>query len=246
MSVAAMLDLGADENVLKKAIDSLPVKGYSIEITRVNKSGLDACDFNVILDVDNYDHNMEYLYGHHKMDTPHNHHHNHRGLKEIYDIIDSADITENAHNIAKKIFDVISKAEAKAHGVSVDKVHFHEVGAIDSIVDIISFAVCFDNLNIDNVIVPVLYEGNGFVRCQHGIMPVPVPAVLNIVMDNNLKLHKTEIDGELVTPTGAAIVAAIKTTDELPEKYKIIKSGMGAGKRQYECPGILRAMLIEE
>ena len=101
-----------------------------------------------------------------------------------------------------------------------------------------------DDLDITEVIVPKLCEGTGFVRCQHGTLPVPVPAVVNIVQQNRLTLKITDIEGELVTPTGAAIVAAIKTSDCLPEKFTVDKTGIGAGKRKYTCPGILRAMLI--
>ena len=122
--------------------------------------------------------------------------------------------------------------------------HFHEVGAVDSIVDILSVAVCLDNLGITEVIVPVLCEGMGTVRCQHGILPVPVPAVTHIVQQCGLDLRITQVRGELVTPTGAAIVAAVRTSCKLPETFVIEKIGIGAGKRTYECPGILRAMLI--
>ena len=124
--------------------------------------------------------------------------------------------------------------------------HFHEVGAIDSIVDIVSAAVCLDDLDITEVIVPKLCEGRGTVRCQHGVLPVPVPAVVNIVEQNGLFLQITEVEGELVTPTGAAVAAAIRTSDHLPDEFIIEKTGIGAGKRQYTCPGILRAMLIRE
>ena len=103
-----------------------------------------------------------------------------------------------------------------------------------------------DNLDVTEVIVPVLWEGRGTVRCQHGILPIPVPAVANIVSANHLYLKMTEVEGELVTPTGAAIVAAVKTKDKLPETFEIQKIGIGAGKRQYECPGILRAMIISQ
>ena len=124
--------------------------------------------------------------------------------------------------------------------------HFHEVGAVDSIVDIVAVAVCLDVLDITEVIVPYLCEGTGSVRCQHGILPVPVPAVANIVAEHQIALRITNQAGELVTPTGAAIVAAIRTSERLPENFKIQKIGLGSGKRKYERPSILRAMLIEE
>ncbi len=139
--------------------------------------------------------------------------------------------------MAMRVFDILAQAESKAHGVPVEEVHFHEVGAVDSIVDIAAIAICMDNLDISNVIVPVLYEGTGFIRCQHGQIPVPVPAVTHIAETHKLKLKITDIQGELVTPTGAAVVAAFRTSDRLPEDFTMLKTGIGAGKRQYRCPG---------
>ena len=162
------------------------------------------------------------------------------------EIIDHADMTDRAKSYGKRIFKILAEAEAKAHNVPVDQVHFHEVGAVDSIVDILSVAICMDDLDVEEVIVPRLCEGSGTIRCQHGILPVPVPAVSNIVSAHQLKLHITSVQGELITPTGAAIVAAFLTSEKLPEDFTVEKIGIGAGKRQYECPGILRAMLIRE
>ena len=265
MTVAALLDLGADREVLKESLKSLPVGGFRTEITRVKKSGLDACDFSVILEQDNHDHDMEYLHGseksytghhehshevnhehHHGHTHSHEHPHEHRGMKEITEIIQKSEMTVRAKKMAMRVFDILAQAESKAHGVPVEEVHFHEVGAVDSIVDIAAIAICMDNLDISNVIVPVLYEGTGFIRCQHGQIPVPVPAVTHIAETHKLKLKITDIQGELVTPTGAAVVAAFCTSDRLPEDFTILKTGIGAGKRQYRCPGILRAMLIRE
>ena len=331
MTVAALLDLGADREVLKKALKSIPIQGFRIKISRVKKAGLDVCDFHVILDEahENHDHDMEYLFGEghvhaeehghvekqvhaerhnyedkcestgahiHSMEEQHvhigegpdhdhhrnardhihhqedahgdhestgchvdhyyndrrhdnhegDHHHEHRGLPEILHIIEHTNMTEGARKTAVRIFKILAKAEAKAHGLPENEVHFHEVGAVDSIVDIISAAVCLDNLGIAECIVPGLCEGTGTIRCQHGIMSVPVPAVLNIVQEHQLRLSVTDIKGELVTPTGAAIAAAVKTADHLPKSFRVIKTGMGGGKRAYERPSILRAMLIED
>lgn len=257
MTVAALLDLGADREVLKESLKSLPVGGFRTEITRVKKSGLDACDFSVILEQDNHDYDMEYLHGseksytghhehHHGHTYSHEHPHEHRGMKEITEIIQKSEMTARAKKMAMRVFDILAQAESKAHGVPVEEVHFHEVGAVDSIVDIAAIAICMDNLDISNVIVPVLYEGTGFIRCQHGQIPVPVPAVTHIAETHKLKLKITDIQGELVTPTGAAVVAAFRTSDRLPEDFTMLKTGIGAGKRQYRCPGILRAMLIRE
>lgn len=253
MTVAALIDLGADQEVLQKVLTSLPVPGFSVEISRVKKAGLDACDFRVNLDEvhENHDHDMEYLHGHehhhdHEHSHDHQHSHEHRCLKDILEIITHADMTENAKNIAVKTFEILAEAEAKAHGSTREEVHFHEVGGVDSIVDIIAAAVCLDNLNITEVVLPILYEGTGYVRCMHGMMPIPVPAVANIAAAHGLRLHRMECEGEFVTPTGAAIAAAIRTKDHLPKQYRIEKIGMGAGKRSYERPSILRGMFITE
>ena len=253
MMTAALLDLGADEKVLSEALESLPVKGVRTEVRRVSKAGLDACDFHVILDHEheNHDHDMEYLHGHshdhsHGDHGHHSHDHEHRGLAEILEILCRAQITDGAREKAVRIFEILAEAEAKAHGTSIEKVHFHEVGAVDSIVDITAAAVCLDNLQIDKVIIPVLCEGSGSVRCQHGVIPVPVPAVTAVTSKYSIPLHMTVVQGELVTPTGAAIAAAIRTSARLPERFVIEKTGIGAGKREYERPSLLRAMLIRE
>lgn len=269
MTVAALLDLGADEDVLKKALASLPLHGYAIEISRVKKSGLDCCDFDVILDAEheNHDHDMEYLHGHshdHPHDheeEPHNHTHNHeeqkdhphshihahehRGMYEAMDILKQAELSDGARKLAVKIFTILGEAEAKAHGTTLEQVHFHEVGAVDSIVDIVGAAVCLDNLEIQDVVIQRLAEGQGMIRCQHGLLPIPVPAVANIAAAHSLKLEITETQGELVTPTGAAIAAAIRTEEKLPKQFQIVKIGIGAGKRTYDRPSILRVMILE-
>ena len=313
MLVAALLDLGADREDLDAALKSIPAQGFSYNISRVSKAGVDCCDFDVILDAEheNHDHDMEFLHGagiaaahvhtheehvhthegadehHHEHahtheclgehehihaehahdhththeehehhhdhvhegheHTPHEHHHTHehRGLKEVIEIINGTQMSDKARALALKIFDIIAEAEGKAHAVAKENVHFHEVGAIDSIVDIVAIAVCFDSLGIDEVIVPELCEGRGTVRCQHGVLPVPVPATANIMQSFGLNVRLLPVQGEFVTPTGAAAAAALMTTDELPEQFKICAIGLGAGKRAYERPSILRALLIE-
>ncbi len=252
MAVAALLDLGADRETLERALKSLPVDGFEAVVGRVEKAGLSMCDFDVRLDEghQNHDHDMEYLYGHvhgpeelgqDGQGNPHEH----RGLPEILRIIEQTDLTEGARRMAARIFEILAEAEAKAHGVPKDQVHFHEVGAVDSIVDIVAVSVCLDDLGITQAVVPCLNEGWGTVRCQHGILPVPVPAVVNIAQAFGLPLHITETKGELVTPTGAAIVAAIRVPGKLPRGFTVKKVGMGAGKRSYDRPNFLRAMLIE-
>lgn len=233
MTVAALLDLGADKEVLLEGLKSLNVDGYKIEISRVKKCGIDSCDFNVILENEEYNHS-------------HHHHHEHRNILDIYKIIENSNITNNAKKISKNIFNKVAEAEAIAHGVDISNVHFHEVGAIDSIVDIVAAAICIDNLNITKFIVSELHEGQGHVHCQHGIIPVPVPAVLNIIANNNLSIKFTKNRGEMITPTGAAIAAALKDDNLELNNFKIKKIGMGAGKKDFEKANILRVMLLEK
>ena len=295
MTVAALLDAGASEDVLRRALDSLPVEGFSVQVRRVQKSGLDACDFAVLLDDahENHDHDMAYLHGPagdpphghghvHGHDRAHDHarggaspndharshshphahedesphapahdharirSHEHRGLPEILAIIEAADMSERAKATARRVFQVLAEAEAAAHGVGVDEVHFHEVGAVDSIADVVAAAVCLDDLDVTDVVVPVLCEGQGTVRCQHGVIPVPVPAVVNVAAAHGIPLRILDVQGELVTPTGAALVAAVRTRSRLPERFVVERVGVGAGKRAYDTPGILRALVVHE
>ena len=290
MTVAALLDLGADHQVLLDALASLPLTGYSIEIKDVYKSGIRACDFNVILEHDNHDPDMEYLHGHeHDHDTTeahthehdlseehthshahaeyhpetaethehahgsvephhehaHHHHHDARNLNDITKIIQASQLTSGAKDLALKIFQILAEAEATVHGKTLDEIHFHEVGAVDSIVDIAAVAVCIDNLSPAGIVVSPLTDGKGQIRCQHGLIPVPVPAVTAIAMQNDLTLNISDIEGELVTPTGAAIAAAVRTTATLPKEFRIRRMGFGAGKRDYAATGLLRAMLLQ-
>ena len=174
----------------------------------------------------------------------HHNHQTHRGLAEIKEIISKTTFHDKTKKLAEKIFEILADAEAKAHGIPKEEVHFHEVGAIDSIVDVLAAAYLVEALDVKQVYVPYLSEGQGSVRCRHGILPVPVPAVTNIVSTHSIPMKITEVQGELVTPTGAAIVAAIMTSDKPPEIFKIEKTGYGAGKREYNTAGYLRAMLI--
>ena len=274
MTVASLLDLGADEAKLRNVLEGLKEKvgGFDISIKKVEKSGIMATDFDVILDVDNHDHDMEYLYGHehhhdhehhhgheHHHDHDHGHHHDHhhhghdhvhRSLGDVVEIINAAEMSDGARELAIKVFTIVAKAESAVHGRSLEEVHFHEVGAIDSIVDIIAAAVCYDDIVTSNAVtgtvITKLVDGTGTVRCQHGVLPVPVPAVLKIAEQTGVPLGIENRMGEYVTPTGAAFAAAVQTDNRLPESFKVVKTGLGAGKRDHVVPGIVRAILIED
>ena len=300
MTVASLLDLGADKDKLMAVLNGLKAKigGFDIKITEVIKSGIRACDFDVVLDEDNHDHDMNYLYGsegehhhdhghhhhehhhehhhhddhdHHYDDHEHEHHHDHEGhhhdhehhhdhdhhehshvhrnLQDVIEIIDKADITDSARELAIKVFTIVANAESAVHGRTLEEVHFHEVGAIDSIVDIIAAAVCYDDIvekyDVTDTVITKLVDGTGTVRCQHGVLPVPVPAVLKIAEQTDVRLSIADRKGEYVTPTGAAFAAAVMTESVLPESFSVKKTGLGAGKREHTVPGIVRAMIIE-
>nr|WP_297885806.1 nickel pincer cofactor biosynthesis protein LarC [uncultured Blautia sp.] len=232
MAAAALLDLGAEQTVMKAALASLPVGGFRTEITRVRKLGVDVCNFQVILDEEhkNHAHDEENI-------------HKYWEYKEINRIFTDSDMTERAMKTALHIFDVLAEAKAKVYGVPKEQTRFQET---DSIVYIAAVAICLDNLDITEVIVPELYEGKGAVRCCQGMLPVPVPEVVHIVQQNRIPLKITEFEGELVTPAGAAVAAALRTSGQLPENFVIQKTGMGAGKKNHNCPGILRAMVLRE
>lgn len=191
-------------------------------------------------------HESDHEHHHGHAHDEHHHHHEHRNLADVLAIIDKTQMTDGARILAHKIFEIIAEAESAAHGVPLEQVHFHEVGAIDSIVDVIALAVCFDNLAPRRVFVPFLCEGSGTVRCQHGILPIPVPAVANIAARYTLPLRIINAHGEFITPTGAAFVAAVMTDTVLPQQFTVQKIGLGAGKRNYERPSIVRAMIIED
>lgn len=236
MTVAALLDLGASREKLDAVLRSMNPEGFEYRVSRKSSYGIAGTDFDVIL----HDHH------HHEHEHGHEHHHEHRNLDDVCAVIDRGTMTDGARELAKKIFRIVAEAESKAHGVPVSEVHFHEVGAVDSIVDIVSAAVLIDDLGIRECVVTGLAEGRGFVHCQHGDLPVPVPAVLNIAQAHGIALRTATANGEMVTPTGIAIAAAIRTRDRLPAEYKIEKTGIGLGKRDFGRANILRAMILEE
>lgn len=263
MTVGALLDLGADRGELERVLDSMKMDGYHLHFARKSTCGLDAYDFDVHLEMHedghDHEHNHEHSHDHEHSHThshdhehghdhthTHSHDHLHRNLYDVYEIIDRLDTNDRVKALARKMFLIVAEAESKAHGLPVEQVHFHEVGAIDSIIDIVSVAVCVDNLGVENIVVSPLAEGHGHVRCQHGIIPVPVPATANIASAYGLELRFTDNEGEMVTPTGAAIAAALRTRDSLPSGCRLLKIGMGAGNKVFRQANVLRAMLLEE
>lgn len=272
MTVAALLDLGASREKLDAAINSMHLDGMHCHFGRGNSYSIAGTIFDVHVHTHEGEvsadhvnpHEEGYVEHHHSHEGEHHHHahedcaghhhHEHRHLNDCYHILEHVashgTLSENALDIAKKIFLIIAQAEAKVHGVAMEEVHFHEVGAIDSIVDIMAVAILVDDLQqiqgIDGVIVTGLNEGSGFVQTQHGMLPIPVPAVSSIAEAAGIALHITDTKGEMVTPTGIGVVAALRTSETLPQSYKILKSGIGLGKRDFGRANFLRAQIIED
>ena len=234
MSVGALLNLGASQEKLEKALASMKLENeFQYKISKQMVNAISATDFDVILPEHHH-------HEHHKEE----HHHEHRNLEDVNKIIDKAEISENAKNLAKKIFRIVAEAESKVHSKDISEIHFHEIGAIDSIVDIVSFSVLFDELSPEKVYFSALTEGQGTVHCQHGDLSVPVPAVCEIVSKYRIPIKISDNNGEMVTPTGAAIAAALYTGEKLPEEIIIEKVGYGRGKRPYKNP-VLRVMKLK-
>ena len=246
MTVASLLDLGADRQKLDKVLKSLHLEGFDYKISQKASYSISGCDFDVRLHTPEQFAEEAYLATAPSQLHIHEHEHSHRHLSDVYEIIDRGEMSAKARALAKKIFLIVAEAESKAHGCPLEQVHFHEVGAIDSIVDIISASVLFDDLGIDNCIVTGFAEGHGIILCQHGTLPVPAPAVLNIAEKYGIPLRPSPVSGERVTPTGIAFAAAVRTTDKMPQEYKILKSGIGLGKRDFGQASFLRSLILED
>ncbi len=242
MTVGALLSLGASAERLRDALASLGLGDeFSYAVSEKSSHGIAGTDFDVTL-AHGRCHGHGGCCGH-----AHGHHgHEHRNLADVEAIIDRGEMSDNARALAKRAFRLVADAEAKAHGRPVEEVHFHEVGAIDSIVDVVSAAVLFDDVGDRECVVTGLTEGSGTVTCAHGELPVPVPAVLNIAMASGIPLRVGDARGECVTPTGIALAAAFRTRGELPGAYRVLGVGTGLGKRDYGRPAILRILRIEE
>lgn len=267
MTLGAFLDLGVNQEVLINELKKLNIDGYEIKISKKSKNGIMATDVDVIIENMDYDDNIHvninnHNHMHNDFEEHHHHHinddskehyhihdnhgeHHHRSFSDIRKIIESSDLDEKVKDLSIKIFYNIAKSEGKIHGKPIEEVHFHEVGAIDSIVDIVGATICFNELNVDKVVASKLNLGMGTVKCQHGIMPVPAPATLEILKEGKVPIFTTGIKKEIVTPTGAAIVATLaEEFSDIPEGV-VLDVGYGAGKRDLEVANVLRLMVIE-
>ena len=168
----------------------------------------------------------------------HHHHHEHRNLFDVNKIIDDSSLDEKTKDLAKRIFLRVAKAESKVHNKPLEEVHFHEVGALDSIVDIIGTAILINKINPDKILASIVNDGYGFIECAHGTMSVPVPATSEIFANSNVKFRQIDVDTELVTPTGAAIIAELAEDFTTLPAMKIEKIGWGAGYKDLKIPNV--------
>jgi uncharacterized protein (DUF111 family) len=287
MTIASLLDLGVDQDEFLKELNKLNLEGYEIEISTVQKNGITASDFKVILEAESHpDHleaedseveeNKHHAHqheggcngcgNHDHADPSHSHHehdpsqekhshdhshkdehshshsgeteHHHRNFSDIKNLINQSELSQKVKDLSIDIFAEVAEAEAKVHNKDINEVHFHEVGAVDSIVDIVGAAILIDLLNPDHIYASPVSLGTGFVDAAHGRIPVPAPATIEILKD--LPLYSTGVQGELVTPTGAAIIKTLaEEFIQLPE-VEISKIAYGAGKKDFEITNLLR------
>jgi uncharacterized protein (TIGR00299 family) protein len=227
MTLSALLDLGIDFQWFVNELKKLHVDGWEIKLSEKSEHGIAAKHVEVeILD---------------KHSTHHEHSaHEHRSMSDIEHIINSSAISDGAKDLAKRIFMRLAKAEAKVHETTPEKVHFHEVGAVDSIIDIVGTAICIDFLSPEKIYASVLHDGYGFVHCQHGIIPVPVPAVTEILASKGVNFKQLDIESEMMTPTGAAIICELANSFGAMPEMKIEKTGYGVGTKRFAIPNLLR------
>ncbi|MEG2841192.1 MAG: LarC family nickel insertion protein, partial [Cellulosilyticaceae bacterium] len=220
--------------------------------------GIMGTDVDVILheeeehdhEHEGHHHEHEHEGHHHKHEHGHSHEghehsHDHRNFKAIKVMIDNSTLDKKVKELSKEIFYNVAKAEAKIHGKEIDEVHFHEVGAVDSIVDIVGTAICFCKLDVDKVVASPLHTGIGTIKCQHGIIPIPAPATLEILREGKVPFYSKGIEKEMVTPTGAAIVATLAEEFHPLEEGTVVAVGYGCGKRDMKIANMLRMMLVE-
>ncbi|UNC91362.1 nickel pincer cofactor biosynthesis protein LarC [Candidatus Contubernalis alkaliaceticus] len=220
MILGAFLDLGLDLEELKRELEKLNLVGYELEAKKVKKTGISGTKFDVVIK---------------EKQTKHRH------FSDINNIIGKSQLEQNIKDLSLKIFQKLAQAEAKIHGTTIERVHFHEVGGIDTIIDIVGACICLQKFKIEKIYCSKINVGSGYVRCQHGIMPVPAPATQELL--TNIPIYSFLADKELVTPTGAAIISTICSSfSGLPE-FVVSKIGYGAGKMDLELPNMLRLLL---
>jgi len=241
MTIGALLDLGLDLNYLRTELKKLPVEGYQLEASRVVRSNISAMKFDVRVGGGHDDHHHD----HHHDHQDHGGHHHHHKASEILAMIRRSTLNENTKRIADAIFTKLAISEGKVHHVAPEDVEFHEVGAVDSIVDTVGTAIGFDALGVDRFVCSPINVGSGFIHCQHGVYPVPTPATADLL--RNATIYSKHATTELVTPTGAAILAAVVNEFSVLPGVAIERIGYGAGTKQFQdFPNCLRLLVCSD
>lgn len=232
MALGSLIALGANPEIIVDQLHSIGLTEFVLDVRLRQVHGIQATDVDVVIPTESHE-----QHGDHEAKM-----HHHRRLKDIQKMILSGTLSERSQKRASLVFNVLAEAEAHVHGTTLEEVHFHEVGAVDSLVDIVGTCIALDLLDIDLIRVSTLPWSRGFVHCEHGILPVPAPATLMLL--RGFKFHESGITGELITPTGAALMRALAEQSTFPE-MTLLKVGYGAGKNDYGIPSLLRGILGE-
>ena len=233
MTLGALMELIDEPDYLQKELAKLNIDGYHLHVTKTKKNGITGTYVDVHLE--EHPHHHDHEHHHHE-----HHHHVHRNLFDVNKIIDDSGINERAKALAKRIFLRVALAESKVHNEELANVHFHEVGAIDSIVDIIGTAILITKIAPDKIYSSIVNDGHGFIECAHGTISVPVPATSEIFAASNVVARQIDIDTELVTPTGAAIIAELSSSFQPMPPMNVQKIGWGCGTKELNIPNVLR------
>ncbi|MDP9750097.1 nickel pincer cofactor biosynthesis protein LarC [Thermoanaerobacter pentosaceus] len=221
MTIASLLS-HVDVEEFKKKVKKIALDNFDIEIGKTQKNSISAKSFKVLYEGE----------------------HHHRHMKDVREIIEKSDLEEKVKKMSVEMFEKLAEAEAKVHGKSPEEVHFHEVGAVDSIVDIIGTAILIDMIKPDKIVSSPLPVSSGFVDTQHGLMPVPAPATAELL--KGIPVYQSDVKGEIVTPTGVAIVKTLANEFGGIPDMKINSIGYGAGTKDLEIPNVLRTYVGEE
>ena len=255
MFLGAMLDLGLEASVLETELAKLDLDGFHLHISRQDRGGISGTKFEVHLEEN--PHTSEAAHGHthehaHPHPSPHPHHHgpkDHHGrtFADIRQLIATSPLTEWVQQKSVAVFQRVADAEGRIHGKPPEAVHFHEVGALDSIVDIVGACVALESLGHPRVLASGVIEGSGSVKCAHGLLPLPAPATLEILRARSVAISQCEEPHELVTPTGAALLAEFAESFGPIQNLAVLRVGYGLGSRQNRTrPNLLRALLCED
>ena len=255
MTLGALIDLGADKNAFLTELEKLHLEGYEIAFETTQRNAITATHVNVILtgqeQVHDHTHIHEHIHDHgHTHEHDHEHHshdhergHFHRSFRDIRQMIQNSELSKEVKDLSLRIFTRVARAEAKVHHKDMEEVQFHEVGAVDSIVDIVGSAILITMLKPDRICASVVQDGHGFVHCQHGMLSVPVPAVCEIFAESDALIRQIDVDTELVTPTGAAIISELADFFGTMPMMTIDKMGWGAGTKVLKIPNLLKVTL---